>query len=346
MRYGDGGSFRQALEQRLKTRAGEDGARLARDRKRVAFDRLLARLAATAPDSWLLKGGFALDLRLAERARATKDVDLDWQAAEADLLDTLLEAAEWDAADFFSFNIERIGPPQDRLGGSHRFRVAATLGGRPFETFLLDIGFRPEPIAGIETLTTPDLLSFAGIEPVTVRVVPLEMQIAEKLHAYCRTHKNKRPSTRTKDLVDLSLIAESPRSTPRGSSKQSIPPSRAAPRIDCRGTYRLRRKSGAPRSASSPKRSASPTTSGGATRRQRPCWIPSSAAKSSAGAGTPTRSTGPLRINRSVCHLRNNTKGKAAKDCERPYRTSFDRQLGATGRDRRSLGAISVRDLV
>jgi predicted nucleotidyltransferase component of viral defense system len=208
VRYGDGGAFRQALEQRLKTRAGEDGARLARDRKRVAFDRLLARLATIAPDSWLLKGGFALDLRLAERARATKDVDLDWQAAEAELLDTLLEAAEWDAVDFFSFSIERTGSPQDRLGGSHRFRIAATLGGRPFEIFLLDVGFRSEPIAGIETLMTPDLLSFAGIEPVTVRVVPLELQIAEKLHAYTRTHENERPSTRTKDLVDLGLIAE------------------------------------------------------------------------------------------------------------------------------------------
>jgi hypothetical protein len=109
---------------------------------------------------------------------------------------------------FFSFIIERAGPPQDRLGGSHRFRVAATLGGRPFETFLLDISFRSEPIVGIDTLMTPDLLSFAGIEPVTVRVVPLELQIAEKLHTYTRTRGNKRPSTRTKDLVDLSLIAE------------------------------------------------------------------------------------------------------------------------------------------
>jgi hypothetical protein len=75
MRYSDGIAFRQALEQRLKTRAGGQEARLVRDRKRVAFDRLLARLAATAPDRWLLKGGFALDLRLAERARTTKDVD-------------------------------------------------------------------------------------------------------------------------------------------------------------------------------------------------------------------------------------------------------------------------------
>jgi hypothetical protein len=166
VRYSDGGAFRQALEQRLKTRAGEYGARLARDRKRVAFDRLLARLGTVAPDCWLLKGGFALDLRLAERARATKDVDLDWQAAETELLDTLIEAAEWDAADFFSFNIERTGAPEDLLGGSHRSRVAATFGGRPFETFLLDIGFRSEPLTGIETLKTPGLLSFAGIEPV------------------------------------------------------------------------------------------------------------------------------------------------------------------------------------
>ncbi len=73
MRYRDAAAFRQALEQRLKDRAGGDGARLARDRERVAFDRLLARLLAVAPGQWLLKGGFALDLRLATRARSTRD---------------------------------------------------------------------------------------------------------------------------------------------------------------------------------------------------------------------------------------------------------------------------------
>jgi hypothetical protein len=39
MRYRDATAFRQALEERLKIRAQGDGARLARDRKRVAFDR-------------------------------------------------------------------------------------------------------------------------------------------------------------------------------------------------------------------------------------------------------------------------------------------------------------------
>jgi hypothetical protein len=57
-----------ALEQRLRDRA-PDGASLARDRKRVAFDRLLARLVTVAEGRWVLKGGFALDLRLDARAR-------------------------------------------------------------------------------------------------------------------------------------------------------------------------------------------------------------------------------------------------------------------------------------
>lgn len=72
MRYRDATAFRTALEQRLKDRAAGDGAQLARDRKRVAFDRLLARLLTVAEGRWLLKGGFALDLRLAARARSTK----------------------------------------------------------------------------------------------------------------------------------------------------------------------------------------------------------------------------------------------------------------------------------
>jgi hypothetical protein len=208
MRYSDGIAFRQALEQRLKTRAGGHEARLVRDRKRVAFDRLLARLAATAPDRWLLKGGFALDLRLAERARATKDIDIDWQAAEDELLDTLIEAAERDMSDFFSFGIERTGPPEDRLGGSHRFRVSAILAARQFETFLLDGGFRPESTTQTDTLRTPDLLSFAGIEPVSIRVIPLGLKGAERLHACNRFYEGTRSSTRAKDLIDLVLIAE------------------------------------------------------------------------------------------------------------------------------------------
>ena len=208
MRYPNASAFRTALEQRLNARADGDGARIARDRKRVAFDRFLARLAQTSPSNWLLKGGFALDLRLADRARTTRDIDLDWQAAEDALLEALITAASAvDYDDYFTFAVERTGPPPDRLGGSHRFRIVASLAGREFDTFLLDAGIRAEPFLETETLRTSDLLAFADIDPVAVPAVPLEYQVAEKLHAYTRRYGDS-PSTRVKDLVDLALIAE------------------------------------------------------------------------------------------------------------------------------------------
>lgn len=167
----------------------------------------MARLAAAASGRWLLKGGFALDLRLGGNARATKDIDIEWRADEEELFDALIEAASCDAGYFFDFSIERAGTPEDRLGGSHRFRVAASLGGRSFEAFPLDVGLRREKDAKAETLTTPNLLAFAGVEPVSVPAIPLELQAAEKLHAYTRIYEGSRPSTRAKDLVELALIA-------------------------------------------------------------------------------------------------------------------------------------------
>lgn len=208
MRYRDAAAFRQALEQRLRAGAAGDGARLARDRKRVAFDRLLARLNEAATDRWRLKGGFALDLRLPERARATRDVDIDWHASEAELLDALIAAAAIEADDCFSFLVERAGTPPERLGGSHRFRVTATLAGRLFETFHLDVALPSDPLAEGDTLTTPNILAFAGIEPVEVPASPLERHIAEKLHAYARRYGSDRPSSRAKDLIDIVLMSE------------------------------------------------------------------------------------------------------------------------------------------
>lgn len=98
--------------------------------------------------------------------------------------------------------------PAERLGGSHRFRVTTSLAGRLFETFLLDVGLRSSPFDEQDTLTTPDLLSFAEIEPVEVPAIPLERHIAEKLHAYTRRYRDDEPSSRVKDLIDIVLMSE------------------------------------------------------------------------------------------------------------------------------------------
>jgi hypothetical protein len=208
MRYRDATSFRQALEQRLKDRFVSDSTQIARARKRIAFDRLLARLAEVAPGQWLLKGGFALDLHLSAKARSTKDVDIEWRSDNADLLDTLLDATARDLNDFFILTIEGAGVPEDRLGGSHRFKMSTALAGRPFESFLLDVGFSAKVTTGrTTTVSTGSLLDFAGIEPTEVDSVALELQVAEKLHALSRTYEGGRTSTRTKDLVDIVLVS-------------------------------------------------------------------------------------------------------------------------------------------
>lgn len=135
-------------------------------------------------------------------------MDLDWRADEEELAETLIEAARVSSDDFFTFGIERTGMAPEQLGGSHRFRVTASLAGRPFETFLLDIGLRSSLVDERDTLTTTDLLSFAEIEAVEVPAVPLERHIAEKLHAYTRRYGDDQPSSRVKDLIDLVLMSE------------------------------------------------------------------------------------------------------------------------------------------
>jgi hypothetical protein len=209
VRYASAPPLRQALEARLAAASRDGGLSLARLRKEVAFDRLLARLVAVAPDRWVLKGALALDYRFGDRARTTRDVDLAMRGDEAAATADLLAAQALDPGDFFSFAIERTGtagPGDD--GGAVRYHVVAELAGRTFDVFVLDVGFDPPLGVEPERLRGPDLLAFAGIDPVDVPALPLAYAVAEKVHAYTRAYRGRGiASTRVKDLVDRVLIA-------------------------------------------------------------------------------------------------------------------------------------------
>ena len=56
-------AFRAALEDRLNQQAREAGQDLTRLRRLVGFERFLARLFAEEHPPWLLKGGYAFELR-------------------------------------------------------------------------------------------------------------------------------------------------------------------------------------------------------------------------------------------------------------------------------------------
>ena len=63
MKYATPQAFERAFSDRLKRQAAEEGVELDRLRKRVAFDRFLARFFGRVPSRWVLKGGYALELR-------------------------------------------------------------------------------------------------------------------------------------------------------------------------------------------------------------------------------------------------------------------------------------------
>jgi hypothetical protein len=209
MKYGTPAAFRAALDQRLKTEAYRTGLTTTRLRKRVAFELFLRRLVAVAPGRWVLKGAFALDLRLGVATRPTKDIDLGRDDSADAAIEDITAAQELDLDDYFSFRAIRTDAFEDTDEfAAIRFHVRAELAGRTFEPFIVDVGLT-DPIAWTpDTIMTSDFLSFAEIERVEVPTVPLPQHVAEKVHAYTRRYgEEQRVSTRPKDLVDILLSA-------------------------------------------------------------------------------------------------------------------------------------------
>lgn len=206
MKYTSAYDFRRALADRLGRQARESGIEVNLLRKRLAFERFLARLYAAGGERWVLKGGYALDLRLSDRARTTLDIDLGMPPPPLDdLLDELQSAAEVSLNDYFEFRVrqsdELSGPP---LGGS-RFLVEALLGGTRFDTFRLDVGQGDPVVTDTEWISGQIDLSFAGVPTPRFVVLPLAAHFADKLHAYTRPRET---PTRVKDLADLLLLLD------------------------------------------------------------------------------------------------------------------------------------------
>lgn len=204
-------AFRKSLESRLKNISQATNIDLQRLRRKVAFDRLLARFFIKGNNTWVLKGGYALEIRFA-RARATKDIDLTlpiqlYPSSESEHLMTILqEESQIDLGDYFMFAFRPAmqvleGAPE----GGFRFPVEATMDGRSFIKFHLDIGIGDILVEPVEKIIGEDWLQFAGISPAIIYTTSAEQQFAEKLHAYTLPRAD-RLNTRVKDLVDILLL--------------------------------------------------------------------------------------------------------------------------------------------
>ncbi len=83
-RYETPVALRRALEDRIIALATKTGDEIQRLRRQAAFDRLLCRLFQHEKSPWLLKGGYAMELRI-RAARTTRDIDLafaGWTSAD------------------------------------------------------------------------------------------------------------------------------------------------------------------------------------------------------------------------------------------------------------------------
>ena len=210
-------AFRQALERRLKNVATERGVPLNTLRLKLMIERLLARLFARPNPPWLLKGGYAMELRYRPHARTTKDIDLSIGASSSagattipldQIRDELQTAAEEDLGDYLTYRIaeartELQGAPQ----GGARFPVEARMAGRVFGSFHIDVGIGDALYGTPDRLQGEDLLEFAGLAPAEALAIPKAQQFAEKLHAYTYPWTD-RTNTRSRDLVDLLLLLE------------------------------------------------------------------------------------------------------------------------------------------
>lgn len=200
MKYATAVSFRQALEDRIRTNTPRH--QIPRLRKMIAFERLMARL----DEQWILKGGYALQLRT-NKARTTQDVDLLVQQLVPDQINQyLLEQVHQDMGDYFEFYIERVDQPVE-AGAAFRFRVSVRLAGRVFERFHVDVGIGDPIIEPLEYLLPPQYLAFADLTTSPIPCYPITQQIAEKYHAFTQPHASGR-SSRVKDYVDMLLLAE------------------------------------------------------------------------------------------------------------------------------------------
>jgi len=134
------GAFRRSLEDRLRSTATERGVSIDSIRLKLVMERLLARLFEEPHPPWLLKGGFAMELRYRPRARTTRDLDLSIAGADrktsvadhsARLHEELRSAASRDLGDYLVFTLgESSRDLQAPLGG---FRFRCECRGQTFD---------------------------------------------------------------------------------------------------------------------------------------------------------------------------------------------------------------------
>jgi hypothetical protein len=194
----------ERLQKTLARVAREQGLDQERLRRWVSFLALCGALDQAIQTGvvagYYLKGGVAMELRFAETARATKDLDVGMEGTRADRLRSLTEAL---AAGFDDFTFRIKAQTRDmEQADTIRVQVAIQYRTRAWQTIEVDLG---PANAGAVDLIEPRVRGLAelGIQVVSpVRCLNLAEQVAQKLHA-CT---GPAAAGRARDVLDILLI--------------------------------------------------------------------------------------------------------------------------------------------
>lgn len=154
---------------------------------------------------FIVKGGVALELRLRDRARATKDIDIVLRDTAADLAEALEQVLVGEAYQGFSFR--RKGEPLLLDNGAVNVEFAVTYRGQPWTSMSVDIA-RAEPgeadVEWVEAIALTEAFGVTG--PAQLPCLPLRFHVAQKLHGMTLPPRPGKRNERFRDLIDLLLM--------------------------------------------------------------------------------------------------------------------------------------------
>lgn len=166
---------------------------------------VLERATGADVPRFIVKGGVALELRLRDRARATKDIDIVLRDTKADLADALEQPLTGEAYQGFSFR--RKGQPLLLDNGAVNMEFAVTYRGQPWTSISVDIA-RAEAgeseVEWVEAIALTDAFGVTG--PALLPCLPLRFHVAQKLHGLTLPPRPGKQNERFRDLVDLLLM--------------------------------------------------------------------------------------------------------------------------------------------
>ena len=194
----------EALPKTLARIAKEEGLDQERLRRWVSFLAVCGVLERAVSegilDTYYLKGGVAMELRFAESARATKDLDIGMAGESAERFERFQTAVAL-GFDDFTFEVKAKPIKLERID-TIRLQLAVRYKTRGWQTVDVDLG--PAGSGGVD-LVDPQIPGLAemGLQtPTPIRCLSISEQIAQKLHA-CTGPHNK---GRARDILDILLM--------------------------------------------------------------------------------------------------------------------------------------------